>query len=97
MTAVPIIEHGATVDMETEELGGDHRITEWFGLEGTLKTTQFKPPRHGQRQLPLHQVSAAPSSPAMSSSREGTPTASTVNLFLLLTTLTVKNLFLTSN
>lgn len=52
MTAVPIIEHGATVDMETEELGGDHRITEWFGLEGTLRSSSSNPPAIGRNTSP---------------------------------------------
>jgi len=26
----------------------NHRITEWLGLEGTLKTVEFRPPYRGQ-------------------------------------------------
>jgi len=32
------------------------KIIEWFGLEGTLKTTKFQCPCHGQGHLPLDQV-----------------------------------------
>ena len=34
----------------------NHRIIEWFGLEGTLKITWFQPPCHEQVHLPLDQV-----------------------------------------
>ena len=37
-----------------------HRITEWFGLEGTLKILQFQPPCRGQGHLPLDQVAQSP-------------------------------------
>jgi len=30
----------------------NHRITEWFGLEGTLKIIWFQPPCHEQGHLP---------------------------------------------
>jgi len=32
-----------------------YRITEWFGLEGTLKIIWFQLPCHGQGHLPLEQ------------------------------------------
>ena len=34
----------------------NHRIIEWFGLEGTLKIIWFQPPCHEQGHLPLDQV-----------------------------------------
>lgn len=37
-----------------------HRITEWFGLEGTSKITYFQPLCRGQGCQPLHQVAQGP-------------------------------------
>jgi len=34
----------------------NHRIREWFGLEGTLKIVSFQHPYHAQRHLPPDQV-----------------------------------------
>jgi len=36
----------------SEEREKNHRIMEWFGLEGTLKSTWFQPPCHEQGHLP---------------------------------------------
>jgi len=40
-------------------------ITEWFGLEGTLKIIYFQPPCHGQGHLPLDQVAQSPIQPGL--------------------------------
>jgi len=39
-------------DLESLICSTIHRITEWFGLAGTLKITQFQPPCHEQGPLP---------------------------------------------
>ena len=48
---------------------------EWLGLEGTLKTIQFQPPAMGR--IATHQIRLprAPSSLALSTSKDGAPTA----------------------
>ncbi|PKU41813.1 hypothetical protein llap_7886 [Limosa lapponica baueri] len=38
----------------------DHRIIEWFGLEGTLKIIKFQDPCREQGHLPLDQVAQSP-------------------------------------
>ena len=38
--------------LKPAEHQADHRILEWFGLEGTLKTIWFQPPCHEQGHLP---------------------------------------------
>jgi len=58
----------------------NHRITERFGLEGTLKTISFQLPCHGQGLLPLDQVAQIPIQPGMDTSRDGISTASLRNL-----------------
>ena len=63
-----------------------HTIAEWFGLEGTLKTTQFLPlPWAG---TPFHQPRVLPalSSLALNPAREGAATASLGSLGQGLTT-----------
>ena len=40
----------------THKLQSNHRITEWFGLEGTLKIIQFQTPCLGQGHLSLNQI-----------------------------------------
>jgi len=74
-----------------------HRITEWFGLEGTLKIISFHPPAIGRD--PFHQtrVLRAPSSLALNPDREGAATASLGSLGHGLTSLTVKNFFIISH
>jgi len=42
-----------------------HRITEWFGLEGTLQIIWFQLPCHGQGHLPLDQVARSPIQPGL--------------------------------
>jgi len=69
-----------------------HRITEWFGLEGTLTTIWFQPPCHGQRHLPLDQVAQSPIHLALNTARDGAATDSLDNLCQGLTTLIVKNM-----
>jgi len=74
-----------------------HRMTEWFGLEGTLLIIQFQHSCHRQGHLPLDQVAQSPVQPALNTAREGAATASLGNLCQGLTTLIVKNFFLISN
>lgn len=62
-----------------------HRITEWFGLRGTMKISKFQSPCHGKEHLPLDQVLKAPSILALNTSRNGTSTASLDNLCQCLT------------
>jgi len=46
-----------------------YRITEWIGLEGTLKTIQFQALCHSQGHLPLDQVSQSPIQPDLEHSQ----------------------------
>ena len=46
-------------------LSYNHRIIEWFGLEGTLKITWIQPPCHEQGHLPLDQVAQSPIQPGL--------------------------------
>jgi len=71
----------------------DHRITEWFGLEGTLKIIWFQPRCHGQGHLPPDQIAQSSIQPGLDTAREGAATASLGNLGQGLTTLMVKNFF----
>jgi len=41
------------------------RITEWFGLEGTLKIIWFQPPCHKQGHLPLDEVAQSSIPPGL--------------------------------
>ncbi|PKU29536.1 zinc finger ccch domain-containing protein 11a [Limosa lapponica baueri] len=68
-------------------------ITEWFGLEGTLKIIQFQPPALGRDTSHHTRVVKAPSNLALNPSRDGAATASLGNLGQGLTTLTAKNLY----
>ncbi|KAK4827689.1 hypothetical protein QYF61_020823 [Mycteria americana] len=43
----------------------NHRIIEWFGLEGTLKIIFFQPTCHGPGHLPLDQVAQSPIQPGL--------------------------------
>jgi len=43
----------------------NHRITEWFGLEGTLKIIWFQPPCHEQGHLPPDQVAQSSIQPGL--------------------------------
>jgi len=65
---------------ESQRVSGYHRITEWFGLEGTLKLISFQPPAMGRD--PFHQprVLKAPSNLALNPAREGAAAASLGNL-----------------
>ena len=58
-----------------------HRTTECLGLEGTLKITQFQPPAMGRDITHQIRSAKAPSSLALSTSRDGAATASVGNLF----------------
>jgi len=40
---------------------GFHRITEWFGLEGTFKITYFQPPAVGRDTFPSTRLLTVPS------------------------------------
>jgi len=71
-----------------------HRIIEWLGLEGTLKTISFQPLCHEQGHLPLDQVAQSSIQPGLEHCRKGAPTASLGNQCQCLTTLMVKNFFL---
>jgi len=42
-----------------------YRITEWFGLEGTLKIFWFQPPRHEHGHLPPDQVAQSSIQPGL--------------------------------
>lgn len=62
----------------------DHRIAEWCGLEGAFQGHLVQPPRYGQGHLaPQIRLPKGPSSPTVSNSKAGTPTASLGNLFQL--------------
>jgi len=74
-----------------------HRITEQFGLEGTLKIIWFQPPAVGRDIFHQTRLLRAPSNLAFNTAREGAATASLGNLCQCLTTLRVKNFFLISN
>jgi len=54
----------------------DHRITEWLGLEGALKPTQFQPPAVGRAAPQQLRLPRAPSNLALSASKDVAPTAS---------------------
>ena len=71
----------------------NHGIIEWFGLE----VIQFQPPTMGRAATHQTGLPRAPSNVALNSSRDGAPTASLGSSFQCLTTLWVKNFFLTSN
>jgi len=74
-----------------------HRITDWFGLEGTLKIIWSNPPAMGRDPFHQPEVLPAPSSLALNPAREGPATASLGSLGQGLSTLTGKNFFLLSN
>ena len=72
-------------------------ITEWLEMEGTLKGHLVHLPCTEQGRLQCHQVLRAPSSLTLSVSRDRASTSSLGNLCQCLTTLIVKNVFLTPN
>jgi len=43
----------------------NHRIIEWFGLEGSLQIIEFHPLCHGQGHLPPDQVAQSPVQPGL--------------------------------
>jgi len=43
----------------------NHRIIEWFGLEGTLKIIWLQPPCHEQGYLPLDQAAQSSIQPGL--------------------------------
>ena len=49
----------------------ESRIVEWFGLERTLKITEFQPPAIGRDTSLWTRLFTAPSSLALNASREG--------------------------
>jgi len=50
---------------EERDKTNNHRIVEWFGLEGTLEIIYFQPPGHGQGHLPPDQVAQSPIQPGL--------------------------------
>ena len=50
---------------ETRWPSQNHRITEWFGLEGTLELIWFPPPCHEQGHLPPDQVAQSSIQPGL--------------------------------
>jgi len=74
-----------------------HRLIECFGLEGTLKITQSKPPAMGRDIFHQTKVLRAPSNLALGTADWRAATALLGNLCQGLTTFRVKNFFLISN
>jgi len=85
-------EHGPTRSVQA-----NHRIMEWFGLEGTLKLLWFQPPAMSRDVSHQPRVLRAPSNLALSTAREGAATASLGSVGQGLTTLRGKNFFLISH
>jgi len=75
----------------------DHRIIEWPGLKRTTMIIEFEPPAMCRVANHQTRLPRATSSLALNASRDGASTTSLGNLFQCITTLCVKNLFLTSN
>ena len=75
----------------------NHRITEWFGLEGASKITQFQSSCHGLVATHQTRLLRAPSNLALKTSRDEAFTTSLGSLLQCLTILSVKNFPLTSN
>jgi len=73
------------------------RITAWFGLEGTLKPPSSNLPAMGRDTFHQTRLLRAPPNVALNTAREGAATASLGKLCQCLTTLIVKNFFLTSS
>lgn len=67
-----------------------HKITESFGLEGTLKAHLDQLPCNEHGQLQLSQIAQSAPSLTLNVTRDGAPTTSLGNLIQCLTTLTVK-------
>jgi len=78
-------------------MGSNHRLTIWFGLEATLKLIWLHPPAHMQGPLPPAQGAPSPIQPGLEPCQGGAATASLGDLGQGLTTLIVKNFFLTSD
>lgn len=72
-------------------------ITEWFGLERTLRIIQFQLPMVGRGTFHYTRLPKAPSNLALNVSKKGAFPTSIGKLFWGLITLTVKNFFQTSN
>jgi len=51
--------------MQLRRISQNHRIIEWFGLEGTLKIIWFQPSCHEQGHLPLAQVAQSSIQPGL--------------------------------
>lgn len=71
-----------------------YRITEWFDLEGILKTVEFQIHCCGQGQLPLVQVAEVPIQPGFEHFQEWVIHSLAGHLFWCLTILIVKKSFL---
>ena len=76
--------------------GSDHSITDWFGWERTYQGHPAQPPAMGRDIFNRIRVLRAPSNLAWNGSRDGASPTALGNLGQPLTTLTVKNFFLTS-
>ena len=57
--------HHAQHHYAGQEGSQNHRITEWFGLEGTLKIIRFQPPCHEQGHLPPDQAAQSSIQPGL--------------------------------
>ncbi|KAF4803750.1 hypothetical protein TURU_013230 [Turdus rufiventris] len=79
---------------------GGSKIIEWFGLDETLKITQFHS-HHGQEHIGLDQVVQSSNQPGLEGSRDGSAirraTASLANFCHGLITFTVQNFLLKCN
>jgi len=73
------------------------RIIEWFVLEETFKVYLIQAPYHGRGHHSLYKVDQSPSNLILNTSSDGESTTSLDILFQILTTLILKNVFLTSN
>jgi len=56
---------GPDADFTGVSKSQNHRIMEWFGVEGTLKIIWFPPPCQAQGHLPLGQVAQSPIQPGL--------------------------------
>jgi len=74
-----------------------HRITEWFGLEGTIRSSGSNSPAKSRGIFQETRLLRAPSNLALNTAREGAATTPLGSLCQCFTTLMVKNFILISN